>query len=133
MRTLAVGYRILSKEEAEQGQLEDLEKDIILTGVAGIIDPAREEVKASVKTLQEASVEVVMITGDHENTARAIAYNLGIVKSKEAKVIKGIEIEEMTDEELYDVVKTTNVYARVSLNTSKGLLSNFKSTGKLWV
>ena len=104
-----------------------------MTGVAGIIDPAREEVKASVKTLQEASVEVVMITGDHENTARAIAYNLGIVKSKEAKVIKGIEIEEMTDEELYDVVKTTNVYARVSLNTSKGLLSNFKSTGKLWV
>ncbi|USJ21510.1 cation-transporting P-type ATPase [Lactococcus formosensis] len=131
LRTLAVGYRLLSKEEAEQGQLEDLEKDIILTGVAGIIDPAREEVKASVKTLQDASVEVVMITGDHENTARAIAYNLGIVKSKEAKVIKGIEIEEMTDEELYDVVKTTNVYARVSPEHKQRIVKQLQKHGEV--
>ena len=131
LRTLAVGYRLLSKEEAEQGQLEDLEKDIILTGVAGIIDPAREEVKASVKTLQDASVEVVMITGDHENTARAIAYKLGIVKSKEAKVIKGIEIEEMTDEELYAVVKTTNVYARVFPEHKQRIVKQLQKHGKL--
>ncbi|MEG1219974.1 MAG: cation-transporting P-type ATPase, partial [Lactococcus sp.] len=131
LRTLAVGYRILSKEEAEHGQLEDLEKDIILTGVAGIIDPAREEVKASVKTLQDASVEVVMITGDHENTARAIAYNLGIVKSKEAKVIKGIEIEEMTDEELYAVVKTTNVYARVSPEHKQRIVKQLQQHGEV--
>ena len=131
LRTLAVGYRILSKEEAEHGQLEDLEKDIILSGVAGIIDPAREEVKASVKTLQDASVEVVMITGDHENTARAIAYNLGIVKSKEAKVIKGIEIEEMTDEELYAVVKTTNVYARVSPEHKQRIVKQLQQHGEV--
>ncbi|WP_308004710.1 cation-transporting P-type ATPase [uncultured Lactococcus sp.] len=131
LRTLAVGYRLLSKEEAEQGQLEDLEKDIILTGVAGIIDPAREEVKASVKTLQDASVEVVMITGDHENTARAIAYKLGIVKSKEAKVIKGIEIEEMTDEELYTVVKTTNVYARVSPEHKQRIVKQLQKHGEV--
>lgn len=131
LRTLAVGYRILSKEEAEQGKLEDLEKAIILTGVAGIIDPAREEVKDSIKTLQEASVEVVMITGDHENTARAIAYNLGIVKSKEAKVIKGIEIEEMTDEELYAAVKTTNVYARVSPEHKQRIVKQLQKHGEV--
>lgn len=131
LRTLAVGYRILSQEEAENGSLEELEKNLILTGVAGIIDPAREEVKASVKTLQDASVEVVMITGDHENTARAIAYNLGIVKSKDAKVIKGIEIESMTDEELFDIVKSVNVYARVSPEHKQRIVKQLQKHGEV--
>ncbi|EKF52201.1 cation-translocating P-type ATPase [Lactococcus garvieae] len=131
LRTLAVGYRILSHEEAENGSLEELEKNLILTGVAGIIDPAREEVKASVKTLQDASVEVVMITGDHENTARAIAYNLGIVKSKDAKVIKGIEIESMTDEELFDIVKSVNVYARVSPEHKQRIVKQLQKHGEV--
>lgn len=131
LRTLAVGYRVISQEEAENGRLEDLEKDLVLTGVAGIIDPAREEVKASVKTLQEASVEVVMITGDHENTARAIAYNLGIVNSKDAQVIKGIEIEKMSDDELYNAVKGTNVYARVSPEHKQRIVKQLQRHGEV--
>lgn len=114
LRTLAVGYKKISAKKALTATESDLENDLIITGVAGIIDPPREEVKSSVKTLNDANIEVVMITGDHEKTARAIAYDLGIVKSKQARVIKGIEIEDMTDDQLFQQVLQTNVYARVS-------------------
>lgn len=114
LRTLAVGYRLLSEQEALTGTVEELEQDLILCGVAGIIDPAREEVKASIQTLHEANIQVVMITGDHEKTAQAIAYELGISSSKTASVLKGSEIEQMTDEQLFNQVTKTAVYARVS-------------------
>ena len=102
LRTLAVAYKKIDENEALNGNTEELEKDFILTGVAGIIDPPREEVKESIRQLHEANINVVMITGDHEKTARAIAYDLGIVKSKDAKVLKGIDLEEMSDQELYE-------------------------------
>ena len=93
LRTLAVAYKKIDENEALNGNTEELEKNFILTGVAGIIDPPREEVKESIRQLHEANINVVMITGDHEKTARAIAYDLGIVKSKDAKVLKGIDLK----------------------------------------
>lgn len=114
LRTLAVAYKKVDEEEALYGATEDVEKDFILTGVAGIIDPPREEVKESIRQLHDANINVVMITGDHEKTARAIAYDLGIVKEKNATVLKGIDLEEMSDQELYAEVKNVNVYARVT-------------------
>ncbi|APU72346.1 cation-translocating P-type ATPase [Companilactobacillus crustorum] len=114
LRTLAVGFRQLTENQARKETVEKLETDLTIVGVAGIIDPPRPEVKQSVKTLNEANIEVVMITGDHANTARAIAYDLGIVKTKDAKVVNGLEIEKMTDDELFKTVPTTNIYARVS-------------------
>lgn len=114
LRTLAVGYRDISPTEAKEADLIDLEANLIISGVAGIIDPPREEVRYSVKELNDAKIEVVMITGDHAQTARAIAYDLGIVKSPTATVVTGSEIETMTDEELFSIVTKTNVYARVS-------------------
>jgi ATPase, P-type (transporting), HAD superfamily, subfamily IC/ATPase, P-type (transporting), HAD superfamily, subfamily IC len=114
LRTLAVGYRKVTAEMAQNFDVAKLETDLIITGVAGIIDPPREEVKQSVKNINDANIEVVMITGDHEKTARAIAYDLGIVKSKKAPVINGQDIEKMTDEQLFEKVLKTNIYARVS-------------------
>ncbi|MGF1982592.1 cation-translocating P-type ATPase [Lactococcus taiwanensis] len=114
LRTLAVAQKELSEEQALSGSTDELEKDFILTGVAGIIDPPRQEVKESVRQLHEANINVVMITGDHEKTARAIAYDLGIVDSKNAKVLKGIDLEKMSDEELFEIVTKVRVYARVT-------------------
>lgn len=114
LRTLAVAQRELSEEQALSGSTDELEKDFILTGVAGIIDPPRQEVKESVRQLHEANINVVMITGDHEKTARAIAFDLGIVDSKNAKVLKGIDLEKMSDEELFEIVTKVRVYARVT-------------------
>ncbi len=114
LRTISVGYRELTEDEAKNGTLESLETNLSLVGVAGIMDPPRPGVNESVNTLHDAGVSVVMITGDHANTARAIAYNLGIVDSKNAKVVSGSDIEKMTDDELYQTVVNTNVYARVA-------------------
>ena len=114
LRTLAVAYRDISQKEAETASVEELEQNLTIVGIAGIIDPPRPEVKQSVKTLNDAKIEVVMITGDHAQTARAIAYDLGIVKSRDACVVEGTEIENMTDDELFKLVLETNIYARVT-------------------
>lgn len=127
LRTLAVAYKKIDENEALNGNTEELEKDFILTGVAGIIDPPREEVKESIRQLHEANINVVMITGDHEKTARAIAYDLGIVKSKDAKVLKGIDLEEMSDQELYEEVRNINVYARVSPEHKQRIVKRLQS------
>lgn len=127
LRTLAVAYKKIDENEALNGNTEELEKDFILTGVAGIIDPPREEVKESIRQLHEANINVVMITGDHEKTARAIAYDLGIVKSKDAKVLKGIDLEAMSDQELYEEVRNINVYARVSPEHKQRIVKQLQS------
>lgn len=131
LRTLAVGYKNITQEEAENATIDELEKSLIITGVAGIIDPARKEVKESISVLHDANVEVVMITGDHENTARAIALDLGIVESQQANVIKGIEIENMSDKELFSVVKETKVYARVSPEHKQRIVKQLQNHGQV--
>lgn len=114
LRTIAVAGRTLTKEEALNATQTELEDQLTFLGIAGIIDPPRPEVQKSIATLHKASVEVVMITGDHPATARAIAYRLGIIKDKQARVIEGQELEKMSDEQLFEVVPNIRVYARVS-------------------
>ncbi|MFC6315866.1 cation-translocating P-type ATPase [Lapidilactobacillus achengensis] len=114
LRTLAVAERTISLELAENGTQAELEQHLQLLGIAGIIDPPRAEVKRSVAVLAKAGVNVVMITGDHAETARAIAYRLGIVHDEQARVVQGREIEAMSDAELAAVVPEIRVYARVS-------------------
>ncbi|GEA92210.1 magnesium-transporting ATPase [Pediococcus damnosus] len=114
LRTIAVAKRDLTKDEALNGTQTDLEKKLTVLGIVGIIDPPRPEVKKSIAVLHKASVEVVMITGDHAATARAIAYRLGLVKDKEGHVVEGYEIEKMSDDELFELVPDIRVYARVS-------------------
>ncbi|GEL89491.1 magnesium-transporting ATPase [Pediococcus parvulus] len=114
LRTIAVAGRTLTKEEALNATQTELEDQLTFLGIAGIIDPPRPEARKSIATLHKASVEVVMITGDHPATARAIAYRLGIIKDKQARVIEGQEIEKMSDEQLFEVVPNIRVYARVS-------------------
>ena len=75
----------------------DLESEITFVGILGFIDPPRKEVKAAIQTCQEAGIKVVMITGDHPETAKAIASQVGI---NSENVLTGVEISKMTDEEL---------------------------------
>ncbi|WP_125702352.1 cation-translocating P-type ATPase [Lacticaseibacillus daqingensis] len=114
LRTIAVAVRDIDRDLALHGTTADLEHHLTLLGVAGIIDPPRPEVRQSVRTLHEAGVQVVMITGDHAVTARAIAIKLGIVADDTAPVVEGRQIEAMSDEELFAVVPDIRVYARVS-------------------
>ncbi len=114
LRTIAVAKRELTKEEALNATQTQLEQKLTILGIAGIIDPPRPEVQKSIATLRKAAVEVVMITGDHAATARAIAYRLGIVTDKQAPVIEGREIEQLSDEQLFELAPDIRVYARVS-------------------
>ena len=80
-----------------------------------MIDPPREEVKLSIKECISAGIKPVMITGDHLNTAKAIAKDLGIITNESKQLaITGVELDQMSDEEFYKNIEKYSVYARVS-------------------
>ena len=91
----------------------EAEKNLIFVGLQGMIDPPRPEVKQAIKECREAGIKTVMITGDHVITAKAIAAQLGILKGKE-RVLEGKQLNDMSVEELEEVVEDVAVFARVS-------------------
>lgn len=104
---------------------ENIEQHLVFLGAVGMIDPARDEVKASIKMAREAGIKTIMITGDHKNTAVAIAKNLGIYANGNT-VISGTELNEMTDSELDQAVESTTVFARVSPNDKLRIIQSLK-------
>lgn len=104
---------------------ENIEQHLVFLGAVEMIDPARDEVKASIKMAREAGIKTIMITGDHKNTAVAIAKNLGIYANGNT-VISGTELNEMTDSELDQAVKSTTVFARVSPNDKLRIIQSLK-------
>lgn len=111
MRVLAFGYRILNDLPAKVNH--DIEQDLTFAGLAGMIDPPREEVKQAVKEATRAGIIPVMITGDHPATAAAIASQIGMLPQN-AIVTSGTELGNMADGELAEKVEQIRVYARVS-------------------
>ncbi|NLB88521.1 MAG: HAD-IC family P-type ATPase, partial [Syntrophomonadaceae bacterium] len=112
LRILGFAYRKLTRDEVLKLKDEELEKNLILTGICGMIDPPREGVKKSVAECLKAGIVPIMITGDHPATARAIANSIGI--TNDSKVITGIDIDSMNDKELYQGALASRVFARVS-------------------
>ena len=109
LRVLGMAYKRFP-EEIESS--ETAEKDMVFVGLAGMIDPPREEVKEAIKLCEQAGIKSVMITGDHKLTAMAIARELGLLK--EGVALTGAEIDNLSDEEFEDLVEKIEVYARVS-------------------
>ncbi|MFQ5585876.1 MAG: cation-translocating P-type ATPase [Thermodesulfobacteriota bacterium] len=113
MRVLALAYK-----EAPEGLTDlshrDIEGPLTWAGLQGMIDPYRPEALEAIEGCRRAGIRVVMITGDHPVTAKAIAHSLRIVEGKEAEVITGKELEGLSDEELFNRVREVAVYARVS-------------------
>ncbi len=104
---------------------EDIEQHLVFLGAVGMIDPARDEVKTSIKMAREAGIKTIMITGDHKNTAVAIAKNLGIYTNGNT-VISGTELNEMTDKQLDQAVKSATVFARVSPNDKLRIIQSLE-------
>jgi Ca2+-transporting ATPase len=123
-RLLAFGYRRLSA--ASKLEKTDLEQNLVFVGIVGFIDPPRKEVKGAIRTCREAGIKVVMITGDHPETARAIAAQVGISSDR---VLTGSEISKMSDEELERAVKETFVFARVTPEDKLRLVRLFRESG----
>lgn len=111
MRILGVGVRLLDSAP-EAFTEETLERDLILVGLVGMIDPPRPEVKDAVAKCRSAGIRTVMITGDHPLTARHIAEQLQI--ATDGKYVVGQELDKMSAEELNRVAREVNVFARVS-------------------
>ena len=109
LRTLGLAKRILPDNAALAA--DDVEKDLILLGITGIIDPPRPEVKEAIKTAKKAGITIIMITGDAALTAKAVAKEIGL---KAKKTVSGIELKKMSDEMLKDVIKDGAIFARVT-------------------
>ena len=112
LRVLGFAYRMVEVIPSEF-ENEDLERDLVFSGLIGMIDPAREEVKPALQKARQAGIRTIMITGDYPNTARAIAENIGLLR-KGHRVLTGNELMEITDSELKGLVMETDVFARVS-------------------
>lgn len=123
-RVLAFAY----KEIDDNSKIE--EENLIFYGLVGMIDPEREEAKPAVKKLKEAGIRTIMITGDHKDTAFAIAKNLSIANDI-SECISGEELSNLTIEELQEKVKTTNVFARVSPTNKVQIVKALKANDNI--
>ena len=109
---------------------EYLEEDLCFLGLSGMIDPIRPEVKAAVEECRGAGIRTVMITGDHPDTAAAIARQLGILEA-EKNAITGAQLEEMSDEELREHIEEYPVFARVQPEHKTRIVKAWKSQGQI--
>lgn len=129
LRVLSMAYKTWNCVP-EHPSFDLVENEMIFVGLVGMIDPARPEVKESIKLCKNAGIETVMITGDYKETAYAIAKDLGMVES-ESQAIMGEELDRYTDEELREVVKKTKVYARVSPEHKVKIVTALKENGQI--
>lgn len=127
-RVLAMAVKKVP-ETTERIDHDDVESGITVLGLTGIIDPPREEVIEAIKVCKEAGIQVKMITGDHKETALAIARQLGI--TNQAKVTEGRDIEAMSDEALQELVEEVNVFARTSPQNKLKLVEALQKNGHI--
>jgi len=125
-RLLGFGYYRLQTDSAFDKQT--LEMDLVFVGILGFIDPPRKEVKGAIQTCQEAGIKVIMITGDHPETAKVIASQVGI---NSTNVLMGNEISKMTDKDLKKALEITYVFARVTPEDKLRLVQLLKENGEI--
>ncbi|MBI9106416.1 MAG: cation-translocating P-type ATPase [Spirochaetales bacterium] len=126
LRVLGFAYKKLKTYD----NLKEEENNLVFTGLVGIIDPPREEVKEAIKVCHKAGIRVVMITGDHKITATAIGKELGIL-DEGIHALSGEEIDKLSYPEFLDLVKITNVFARVSPNHKVMIVRGLQETGEI--
>ncbi|OPJ65304.1 calcium-translocating P-type ATPase, PMCA-type [Clostridium chromiireducens] len=127
LRVLGLSYKDIQDESIS---INALEKDLIFVGLMGMIDPPRQEVKPSIALCKQAGITPIMITGDHKNTAFAIASELGIANNIN-QCMTGAEIDTYSDNEFNDLVSNYKVFARVSPENKVKIVKAFKSHGNI--
>ncbi|MBU3208225.1 calcium-translocating P-type ATPase, PMCA-type [Clostridium algidicarnis] len=125
LRVLSVAYKVIPNKDID---VDLLESDLIFIGLVGMIDPPRLEVKDSIAICKKSGIRTIMITGDHKNTAFAIAKELGIAEEIN-ECISGPEIERLSDGELNAQIDNYKVFARVSPEHKVKIVKAFKSKG----
>lgn len=128
LRVLAAAYK--DADTLLKDNKIDYEQNLIFLGFVGMIDPPREEAKVSVAKCHSAGIKPVMITGDHKITATAIANELGILKENN-EVVTGTELEEMSDEDLFNKIENCSVFARVAPEHKVRIVDAFQQHGEV--
>ena len=134
LRVIAIAYRVLAEGDYTDSKQEDLEHDLILAGFVGIEDPIRKEVPPAVKKCQDAGIDVIMITGDHPDTALAIAQKSGIVVDGRnmAGVLTGDILEQLTQEQLIEALgKGVSIFARTTPEQKMKIVAALKAMDKV--
>jgi sodium/potassium-transporting ATPase subunit alpha len=123
LRVLAFAHRPLPP----QWPRDQCEHDLIFSGLAGLEDPPRPEVPEAIRKCREAGIQVIMVTGDHLHTAKAIAQEIGLVRSEEAVVIAGEQLRRLTDSQLMRVLQAPElIFARVSADQKMRIVDMLK-------
>ncbi|OFI48353.1 calcium-translocating P-type ATPase, PMCA-type [Floricoccus tropicus] len=132
LRVLMMAYKI--EDTMPELSSEVIENDLIFAGLVGMIDPERKEAADAVKVAKEAGIRPIMITGDHQDTAEAIAIRLGILEDNaeaDSHVLTGAQLNEMSDEEFQKAVSQYSVYARVSPQHKVRIVKAWQNEGKV--
>ena len=131
LRVLAIAYKYID-QVPETMDPESVEFDFVFAGLVGMIDPQRKEAAIAIQVAKEAGIRTVMITGDHRDTAQAIAKRLGILRpDQEDGVLTGAELNEISDEELARTIEDYSVYARVSPEHKVRIVKAWQADGKV--
>lgn len=131
LRVLMMAYKTTSDIPTLESEV--VESDLIFSGLVGMIDPERPEAAEAVRVAKEAGIRPIMITGDHQDTAEAIAKRLGIIDPNDTEdhVFTGAELNELSDEEFQKVFKQYSVYARVSPEHKVRIVKAWQNDGKV--
>lgn len=131
LRVLMMAYKY--SDTLPTLETDVVESDLVFSGLVGMIDPERPEAAQAVKVAKEAGIRPIMITGDHQDTAEAIAKRLGIIDEtdNEDHVFTGAELNELSDEEFQKVFKQYSVYARVSPEHKVRIVKAWQNEGKV--
>ena len=129
LRVLAGAFKV-HNNFPESMDAEKIENELIFVGLYGMIDPIRPEVKVAADLCKDAGIKVVMITGDHIDTAKAIAKELGIIQN-DSEAITGSDLDEISDEELIKRINEFSVYARVQPEHKVRIVNAWKKIGKV--
>ncbi|KKB43949.1 Cation-transporting ATPase [Bacillus thermotolerans] len=129
LRVIAIAYKPL-QEESRANESTDVEEGMTFIGMQGMIDPPRPEVKKAIAECRQAGVKTIMITGDHKETAAAIAKDLGLA-NKSSQILDGQALSELSEEELEKAAEKTSVYARVSPEDKLKIVRALQNNGHI--
>ncbi len=136
LRVLAVAYRLLHKEENIPRAMsaytpEIIEQKLVFVGLVVMADPPRPEVADAVEECRRAGIRIIMITGDYGLTAESIAKRIGIVEGPKPRVVSGLELEELSDEQLKAYLKDEIIFARVAPEQKLRVVTNLQEMGEI--
>ena len=130
LRVMAYAFKPYETLEGEELTTENIEREMVFVGLTGMIDPPRPEAKAAVAECHASGIDVIMITGDYFETALAIAKELGIAEHED-QAMQGSDLNNKSEEEIREIVKTKRIFARVSPQNKVQLVNALQANGNI--